>query len=323
MKPKVSVIVPVYNAERFLARCVDSILSQTFKDFELILVDDGSPDRSCFICDEYARLDSRVHVIHKKNGGVSSARNVGIEASNGEWISFIDSDDYLINDSFFSIFSNIQSEVDIIHFGYKRELSDRSMRDFFHFDTAIFVDKYDLFSEHLFSSCSVSYFYRKSHIEKNKLRFCTQIKFSEDLDFIIRCILFTKCSVLLLPNVSYVYSYNIASATHMKIEYNRCRDHLVVLDREYTFIETKKLQLPQKVNIFISSLIINNFLYSVLTMCSKCDLNAARNDLRQVCLKHRNIDTSNTDIIRFIKTPYIYAICLRFKVSLRKMLKKI
>ena len=97
--PKISVIVPVYKVEPYLHRCVDSILNQTFQDFELILVDDGSPDNCPQICDEYAQKDNRVFVIHKENGGLSDARNKGIdwafENSDSEWITFIDSDDWV------------------------------------------------------------------------------------------------------------------------------------------------------------------------------------------------------------------------------------
>ena len=97
--PKISVIVPVYKVEPYLNRCVDSILNQTFTDFELILVDDGSPDKCGVICDEYAEKDKRIHVIHQKNAGLSAARNAGIDRafanSNSEWITFIDSDDWV------------------------------------------------------------------------------------------------------------------------------------------------------------------------------------------------------------------------------------
>ena len=92
MEPKISVIVPVYKVEEYLHRCVDSILSQSFTDFELILVDDGSPDNCGKICDEYAQKDSRVKVFHKPNGGVSSARNYGLDNAKGEWIAFVDSE---------------------------------------------------------------------------------------------------------------------------------------------------------------------------------------------------------------------------------------
>ena len=88
----VSIIVPVYNTEKFLHRCIDSILAQTYTDFELLLIDDGSKDSSGAICDEYAVKDARVRVFHKENGGVSSARNLGLDNAKGEWITFVDSD---------------------------------------------------------------------------------------------------------------------------------------------------------------------------------------------------------------------------------------
>ncbi len=93
--PEISIVVPVYKVENLLARCVDSILNQTFQDFELILVDDGSPDGSGIICDSYARTESRIRVIHKENGGLSSARNAGIEIARGEYLCFVDSDDLI------------------------------------------------------------------------------------------------------------------------------------------------------------------------------------------------------------------------------------
>ena len=97
--PLISVIVPVYKVEPYLSRCIDSILAQTFTDFELILIDDGSPDNCGKICDEYAQKDNRIQVIHKENGGLSSARNAGIDwvfaNSNSQWLTFIDSDDWI------------------------------------------------------------------------------------------------------------------------------------------------------------------------------------------------------------------------------------
>ena len=89
-----SIIIPVYNVEKYLHQCVESVLSQTFSDFEIVLVDDGSPDRCPEICDEFARNDARVKVIHKENGGLSDARNYGIKAANGKYLLFLDSDDY-------------------------------------------------------------------------------------------------------------------------------------------------------------------------------------------------------------------------------------
>lgn len=93
--PEISVIVPVYKVERYLAQCIDSILAQTFTDFELLLIDDGSPDRCGEICDEYARKDSRVRVFHQENAGLSCARNTGLANSTGKYVTYIDSDDYV------------------------------------------------------------------------------------------------------------------------------------------------------------------------------------------------------------------------------------
>lgn len=98
--PLISVIVPVYNVEKYLDRCIQSIVDQTYKDIEIILVDDGSPDNCPKMCDEWAQKDSRIKVIHKKNEGVSSARNAGIDAANGDFIGFVDGDDF-INPQFY------------------------------------------------------------------------------------------------------------------------------------------------------------------------------------------------------------------------------
>ena len=97
-QPEISIIVPVYNVEKYLNECIDSILAQTFPDFELILVDDGSPDNCPALCDAAAAKDKRIRVIHKKNGGQSTARNAGLDAARGEWIAFVDSDDTITPD---------------------------------------------------------------------------------------------------------------------------------------------------------------------------------------------------------------------------------
>ena len=115
MEPLISVIVPVYGVEAYLNQCIDSILAQTHKNLEIILVDDGSPDRCPTICDEYARKDSRVRVIHKKNGGLSDARNAGLEIATGEYIGFVDSDDWIMSDMFEYLLKGI--------LGYEAEIS--------------------------------------------------------------------------------------------------------------------------------------------------------------------------------------------------------
>lgn len=108
--PKISVIVPVYKAEAYLRRCVDSLLAQTFQDFELLLVDDGSPDRSGAICDEYAQQDSRVRVFHKENGGVSSARQCGLDNAHGDYTIHADPDDWVEPDMLEALYAKATAE---------------------------------------------------------------------------------------------------------------------------------------------------------------------------------------------------------------------
>ena len=108
-KPLLSIIVPVYDVERYLQKCIDSILAQTFTDFELILVDDGSPDNCPALCDAAAAKDARIRVLHQKNGGLSAARNAGLDVARGEWIGFVDSDDYIAPEMYEILYKAVQS----------------------------------------------------------------------------------------------------------------------------------------------------------------------------------------------------------------------
>ena len=113
----VSCIIPVYNTQKYLHRCIESVLAQTFTDWEMLLIDDGSTDASGSICDEYAVKDKRIRVFHKENGGISSARNVGLNYAQGEWIFFVDSDDSLPKTSLESLLSR-SSDANIIAGGF-------------------------------------------------------------------------------------------------------------------------------------------------------------------------------------------------------------
>ena len=114
----ISIIVPIFNADKFLRRCIDSILDQNYTDFELLLVDDGSSDNSGNICDEYAAKDTRVRVFHKKNGGVSSARNLGLDNAKGEYITFCDADDYVTCDWLATYTDSMAERIDLSIQGY-------------------------------------------------------------------------------------------------------------------------------------------------------------------------------------------------------------
>ena len=125
LMPLVSVIIPVYKVEKYLAECVDSVLNQTYRNLEIILVDDGSPDACGAMCDAYAAQDDRVRVIHRPNGGLSVARNAGLEVMTGEWVLFVDSDDWVDLDTLETLLNRKDERADIIEFGYSYSFVDR------------------------------------------------------------------------------------------------------------------------------------------------------------------------------------------------------
>ena len=126
MDPIISIIVPIYNVDKYLSRCIDSILNQTFKKFELILVNDGSTDNSGVVCEEYANKDNRIKVIHKSNGGVSSARNSGLHAAKGEYIGFVDPDDYIDESMYGKLYGLcIENDSDIAICKFSREINGK------------------------------------------------------------------------------------------------------------------------------------------------------------------------------------------------------
>ena len=119
-QPLISVIVPIYNVEKYLDNCVKSIVNQTYKNLEIILVDDGSPDSCPAICDNWAKIDSRINVIHQKNSGVSAARNIGIKSSLGDFITFVDGDDFIDSDMYETLVSAyLKNGADIVGCSFK------------------------------------------------------------------------------------------------------------------------------------------------------------------------------------------------------------
>lgn len=190
----ISVIVPVYNTEKYLDRCIQSILAQTYTDFELLLVDDGSTDSSGAICDKYAEQDSRVRVFHKENGGVSSARNMGLDNVRGEYVGFVDADDYVLPE-FLSNFISIYNGEDVLIQGI--------------------IPDYSISNEYIIKKASIDYsgniqdwliglngcemfgalwnkLFKRSIIESNKLRLNETFKFLEDEEFFLRYLTLSK-----------------------------------------------------------------------------------------------------------------------------------
>ena len=128
MEKLISVIVPIYNGEKYLEECLESIINQTYKNLQIILIDDGSKDKSGKICDEYAKKDMRIEVIHKENAGVSAARNTGLDNARGEWITFIDADDSVERDFCNNLMQNETNDVDCVICGYNRLINGKKIK---------------------------------------------------------------------------------------------------------------------------------------------------------------------------------------------------
>ena len=191
MKCLISIIVPVYNTEKYLHRCIDSILAQTYQDFELLLIDDGSKDSSGAICDEYAAKDARVRVFHKENGGVSSARNVGLDNARGEWITFVDADDWVDDCWLQSINSEVysHSDTDIIRYGYHCYNEEGVYLESVRAECTMIADNPEQF---IVYSESNKYYemvwnsaFRTTLV--SNIRFRTDIQWSEDYLFMYEC----------------------------------------------------------------------------------------------------------------------------------------
>lgn len=211
----ISIVIPVLNTKTYLPTCLDSILSQSFTDFEVLLVDDGSTDGSGIICDEYARRDKRVRVFHQENGGVSSARNLGLENANGEWVYFVDSDDEVFPGGLQIMVDGISDDVDIVMGGYEKYYSDGSL--FYKIDDreVTVLDKsaslISLFERHGLYYDTLPYLwnrlFRNRIIQEHHLRFDTGLRNKEDTLFITKYI--CRSNGITRFNTAPVYKYTL------------------------------------------------------------------------------------------------------------------
>lgn len=178
---KISVIVPVYKVEKYIGECINSILAQTFKDFEMILVDDGSPDKSGEICDSYAKKDNRIKVFHKKNGGVSSARNFGIDKAVGEWLCFIDSDDTILP-TYLEDFELDKVKSDIYMQGYVKVKESRIIEthDFNKCKESDFANILAYSEDNNIINSPCFKLYKSSIVNTNRVRFDIRTSYGED-----------------------------------------------------------------------------------------------------------------------------------------------
>lgn len=223
--PMVSVVIPIYNVEKYLKKCIDSILNQSFKDFEIILVNDGSTDRSLRICNEYEKKDCRIILINKKNGGLSSARNAGLNVAKGKYISFIDPDD-CINENYFNILveKGEKNNCDIIVSGYKTVPNNKNVIPTYKLNTVLKGKEFILSSDNVHSKnelCFVwRYLYRLKLIKQNKILFNENIFIGEDVVFNLEALVNSN-RVMAVSDILYYYTIdNSTSLMRSKIKKN-------------------------------------------------------------------------------------------------------
>lgn len=212
--PQISIIIPVYNVDQYLNRCLDSVLSQSFTDFEVLLIDDGSADRSGRICDEYVERDSRVRVFHKPNGGVSSARNLGLDNIKGEWVYFVDADDELFENSLDTLISGIDDTTDVVMGAYVKSDTDQV---FSMFDEPVVTTNKEQSVAMLYNSRNYQGFlwirmFRTNIIKKENLRFDTTIQIKEDTLFILQYLCYSCGFTKLFSHPVYYYRIHEGSA---------------------------------------------------------------------------------------------------------------
>lgn len=262
----VSVVIPVYNVEKYLDRCITSVINQTYKNLEIILVDDGSPDTCPQMCDEWEKRDARIKVVHKQNAGLGFARNTGIENASGEYICFFDSDDYIAVDTIKTLYENAKSnDADTVCFGYNRlsktgklektcipqplkyvyegnEVRDFFLPDLISTDTGNFTNLW-------MSVCGT--FFSMDLIHRSKWRLVSEREIiSEDVYSLLRLYKYVK-KVVIVPRAFYFYCTNETSLTNtykvdrferLKKFYDACIDACDELD--YNNDARKRLGWP-------------------------------------------------------------------------------
>lgn len=263
--PLISIIVPVYNTEKYLPKCIESILAQTYTNFELILVDDGSIDRCPQICDEYAEKDSRIKVFHKENGGVSSARNCGLDIANGEYIGFVDSDDYIEPEMYEKMLHTItESNVDLCICRCKAERptgdfisespTDSEERVFSREDTLDFLVHKRL-AKYIFPTNKL---YRKKLFDHNRYKIG---KINED-EAIIHHIFGSSDGTVFTNEILYHYVVRNESIIHSRVSVKNLDMVDALIDRAEYFLDDQKKQ--HAASVYISAMDTLVTIYSQL-----------------------------------------------------------
>lgn len=257
--PEVSIIVPIYNSEKYLSRCIDSIISQTFSNFECVLIDDGSTDSSLFICEHYHQSDDRIIVIHQENEGLSVARNRGIETARGKYICFVDSDDYIQKDMCEILVDAVnRSDADVVFCGYTENNKVRSLciEDFIFSNNSTIEIVHYLEMRQAFG-LAWNKIYKKTILDTYSIRFPIAIKFGEDMIFNLQYFRHIK-KAYISSNCLYHYRHdNESSLAKVKVTLAECDFRFENVCNLFTQIDNNAQ------SFFYAELLAKDFKYTI------------------------------------------------------------
>lgn len=328
-KPKVTIIVPVYNVEKYLDRCMNSLLNQTLKDIEIIMVDDGSPDNCPKMCDDYANKDSRIKVIHKQNAGLGYARNSGLEIATGEYVAFVDSDDYVEFDMYEKLYNAAKtSQVEMVLCGFYRDKQGLrseglvvnmpeeekiidSREDYI---TNLVGQMPEVYHSMFYGYAVWNILFSNDVIKKHHIRFKSErVYLSEDILFQIEYAANIQ-KVLLCPMPLYNYCLNQGSLT---THYDPKRyDKAVVL---YNKLKEELVELNVSVNNFklrTQRMLLAKTLYSVCDAMKGLNFKNARSEVKKILDNSVLCDVLSTYPVNSmnIKRRYFY-LAMKYKCS--------
>lgn len=268
MAPLISVIVPIYNVEQYIERCVDSIINQTYKNLEIILVDDGSPDNCPQICDEYAKKDNRIKVIHKENGGLSDARNAGMKIATGDYISFIDSDDWIDTSMFEDMLNQlIEDGSDVVSCGVKWVKEYGTLIRNVTVNESSVINRYDAEKEIIVDGKLKQHVWNKLYrTELIKDIPFEKGKYHEDVFWSYQ--IFGKVNTVSIMNDSYYY-YVQRGNSIMGEEYSARR--LDALDAMMNRCDYIKVNFPDLYDLALNSYLCSCMYHMQLALKANCD----------------------------------------------------
>ena len=317
---RISVIVPAYNLAQWLPRCLDSILDQTHSDLEVIVVDDGSRDETGSVAEEYSRKDSRVKVISKENGGVTSARLCGLKAATGSWIGFVDGDDVLDHGMYARLLHNAHAHnADISHCGYQRNFLDGGVE--FHYNTGKICNQdsmtglRDLLEEKLIEPGLCSKLYRAELFDGLDEKMDMTIRNNEDM--LMNYYLFSEASSSVYEDVCpYHYMIREDSASHRKLSEHRIYDPVRVRE-----IILRQAPVELKADARQALLRVLLYVYALIVTQNDRDLKPHGAIIRQKLQQHKDgfrvLSRRNQILAQMIcHAPWLFSIAFRAYVQI-------